>query len=93
MLYRTAAALDKCLEEGLELSGFLYPLWQLKKHAADIVIDVTNQALQVSGGRGYVTGQVENFLRDGRAGAMMGPTNEVLREWIGRSLIEVPWMD
>lgn len=93
MLYRTAKALDECQEKGLELSECLYPLWQLKTHAADMVITVTNAALQVSGGRGYLTGQVEKFLRDGRAGALMGPTNEVLREWIGRTLIDVPWMD
>lgn len=93
MLYRTAEALDKCREDGLELAECLYPLWQLKTHAADMVIKVTNDALQVSGGRGYMTGQIERFVRDGRAGALMGPTNEVLREWIGNTLIEVPWLD
>jgi len=93
MLYRAAQALDKCGEQGLELLECHYPLWQVKTHAADIVIDVTNDALQVSGGRGYLTGQVEKFLRDGRAGALMGPTNEVLHKWIGRTLIEVPWLD
>ncbi|GKV64331.1 hypothetical protein NCCP2331_04840 [Sporosarcina sp. NCCP-2331] len=40
-----------------------------------------------------MTGQVERYVRDGRSGAIMGPTNEILREWIGRTLIEVPWMD
>lgn len=93
LLYRTAAGMDECIKNGLPLSECLYPLWQLKTHAADIVIQVTNQALQVSGGRGYLTGQVEKFLRDGRAGALMGPTNEILREWIGRTLIEVPWFE
>ncbi|BBU38962.1 MAG: acyl-CoA dehydrogenase [Bacillaceae bacterium] len=93
MLYRTAEGMDQCLNSGKELSECLYPLWELKTHAADIVIQVTNQALQVSGGRGYLTGQVEKFLRDGRAGAVMGPTNEILREWIGRTLIGVPWFE
>lgn len=93
MLYRVAKALDECAEKGLELSECLYPLWQLKTLAADMVIQVTNDALQVAGGRGYVTGHIEKFLRDGRAGAIMGPTNEVLRDWIGRTLIEVPWLD
>ncbi|EIJ82038.1 acyl-CoA dehydrogenase [Bacillus methanolicus PB1] len=93
MLYRTAEGMDQCIENGQTLSTCLYPLWELKTHAADIVIQVTNQALQVSGGRGYLTGQVEKYLRDGRAGALMGPTNEILREWIGRTLIEVPWFE
>ncbi len=56
-----------------------------------MVIQVTNQALQVSGGRGYLSGNVEKYLRDGRAGAVMGPTNEILREWIGLTLLEQPW--
>lgn len=93
LLYRTAEGMDQCIQNGRPLSDCLYPLWQLKTHAADIVIQVTNQALQVSGGRGYLTGQVEKFMRDGRAGAIMGPTNEICREWIGRTLIEVPWFE
>lgn len=93
MLYRVAEQLDKCAEQGLELSECLYPLWQLKTLAADMVINVTNVALQVSGGRGYLTGQVEKFLRDGRAGAIMGPTNEVLRDWIGLTLVDAPWLE
>lgn len=93
MLYRTAKAMDECEAQGLELSSCLYPSWQLKTHAADMVITVTNTALQVAGGRGYLTGHIEKFLRDGRAGAIMGPTNEVLREWIGRTLIDVPWLE
>lgn len=93
MLFRVAEALDFCEASGKDLSECLYPLWELKTHAADMVIQVTNQALQVSGGRGYLTGQVEKYLRDGRAGALMGPTNEILREWIGKTLIEVPWFE
>ena len=93
MVYRTAQGLDQLVKSGQQISEHLFPIWQIKTHAADIVIQVTNQALQVSGGRGYLTGQVEKYLRDGRAGAVMGPTNEVLREWIGRTLIEVPWFE
>ncbi|MBT2730407.1 acyl-CoA/acyl-ACP dehydrogenase [Bacillus sp. ISL-75] len=93
MLFRVSEAMDRCIKNEEELSKCLYPLWELKTQAADIVIQVTNQALQVSGGRGYLTGQVEKYLRDGRAGALMGPTNEILREWIGRTLIEVPWFE
>ena len=93
MLYRVTEEMDRCLANGEELSTCLYPLWELKTLAADMVIEVTNQALQISGGRGYLTGQIEKFVRDGRAGALMGPTNEILREWIGCTLIEVPWLE
>lgn len=93
MLYRVAEQLDKVTEEGLELSECLFALWQLKTLAADMVIDVTNVAIQVAGGRGYLTGQVEKAFRDGRAGAIMGPTNEVLRDWIGLTLVDLPWLE
>ncbi|MEW9671511.1 acyl-CoA dehydrogenase family protein [Ammoniphilus sp. 3BR4] len=93
MLYRVAAEMDRFGKAGQPMSDLLYMLWQLKTHSADIVITVTNQALQISGGRGYKTGSVERYLRDGRAGAVMGPTNEILREWIGRTLVGMPWMD
>ncbi|WP_209124931.1 acyl-CoA dehydrogenase family protein [Alkalihalobacillus sp. BA299] len=93
MLFRVAEAMDKAISEGKTLDECLYTLWQLKTYAADIVIQVTNMALQISGGRGYLTGRIEKFVRDGRAGALMGPTNEILREWIGKSLIGVPWFE
>lgn len=93
MLFRVTEEMDRVLASGEELSTCLYPLWELKTLAADMVIGVTNQAMQISGGRGYLTGQIEKFVRDGRAGALMGPTNEILREWIGRTLIEVPWLE
>ncbi|GAB7053604.1 MULTISPECIES: acyl-CoA dehydrogenase family protein [unclassified Paenibacillus] len=92
MLYRVAEKMDETTRKGELLSSCLYPLWELKTHAADIVIEVTNKALQISGGRGYLKGNIERFMRDGRAGAIMGPTNEVLREWIGRTMIGVPWL-
>jgi len=93
MLYRVAEKMDQATLRGEKLNTCLYPLWELKTHAADIVIDVTNKALQISGGRGYLRGNIERYMRDGRAGAVMGPTNEILREWIGRTLIGVPWFE
>lgn len=93
MLFRVTEEMDRVIANGEELSTCLYPLWELKTLAADMVISVTNQAMQISGGRGYLTGQIEKFVRDGRAGALMGPTNEILREWIGKTLIEVPWLE
>jgi hypothetical protein len=39
------------------------------------------------GGIGFKSGPVERALRDGRAGAVMGPSNEMCREWIGLTLV------
>jgi alkylation response protein AidB-like acyl-CoA dehydrogenase len=51
------------------------------------VIETTNLALQVTGGLGFRSGPIERALRDGRAGAVMGPSNEMCREWIGLTLV------
>jgi hypothetical protein len=47
---------------------------------------------QVCGGRGSTPSlPVERHLRDARAGAVMAPTNGVLRTWLGKRLgIPVP---
>lgn len=93
LVYRLAENLDRATQEGIKFEELLFPIWEAKTYAADMVIEVTNQALQVAGGRGYLTGRIEKFLRDGRSGAVMGPTNEILREWISFSLLETPWLD
>jgi alkylation response protein AidB-like acyl-CoA dehydrogenase len=86
MLYRAAQRLDELNAAGRPHQDMLSDLWELKVHAADIVIEVTNLALQVMGGIGFKSGPVERALRDGRAGAVMGPSNEMCREWIGLTL-------
>ncbi|HEY8200785.1 MAG TPA: acyl-CoA dehydrogenase family protein [Actinomycetota bacterium] len=68
------------------------PLVFLAKIAAtEAVIDVTNKAMQVCGGQGYSrTLPIERYWRDARAGAVMAPTNEVLKEWVGKLLAGLP---
>src|SRR5262249_17623538 len=69
----------------------LVALMAAKIAAADAVIAVTNTALQVCGGQGYGKGlSVERHLRDGRASAVMAPTTEVLKEWLGKVLAGLP---
>jgi hypothetical protein len=44
--------------------------------------------LHACGGTGYKPGLgVERYLRDGKAGWVMGPTNEVLRQFVGKSAL------
>ncbi len=87
LLFRAAQRLDELTSAGRPHGEMLFDLWELKVHAADIVIETTNLALQVTGGLGFRSGPIERALRDGRAGAVMGPSNEMCREWIGLTLV------
>lgn len=87
MIYHVARAMDEYCAQGKAHGALLFDLWEIKTHAADICIEVTNTALQVQGGFGYKRGKTERLLRDGRAGAVMGPSNEMCQEWIGRTLV------
>jgi len=87
LLFRAAQRLDTLTAAGKPHQEILFDLWELKVHAADVVIEVTNTALQVAGGIGFKSGPIERALRDGRAGAVMGPSNEMCREWIGLTLV------
>jgi alkylation response protein AidB-like acyl-CoA dehydrogenase len=87
MVYSLARTMDHYRGQGKSHGGLLFDLWETKTHAADICIEITNTALQVQGGFGYKRGKTERLLRDGRAGAVMGPSNEMCQEWIGRTLV------
>jgi isovaleryl-CoA dehydrogenase len=66
-------------------------LMEAKVAATDAARRVTDGALEVCGGQGYGKGMaVERHLRDARAGAVMAPTNGVLRTWIGKALAGLP---
>jgi alkylation response protein AidB-like acyl-CoA dehydrogenase len=68
----------------------LLPLTEFKVHAAEVVNQVTRLALDVSGGYGYKRGPLERSFRDARAAIGMGPSNNIAREWIGKSLVNLP---
>ena len=59
-------------------------------HAAEVANEVTKRALDVSGGYGYKRGPLERFFRDARAAIAMGPSNNIAREWIGKTLVNLP---
>src|SRR5258706_16485050 len=61
-------------------------MWQVKFNAAKNVAHVVDKMLHACGGTGYKPGLgIERYLRDGKAGWVMGPTNEVLRQFIGKA--------
>ncbi|WP_119458433.1 acyl-CoA dehydrogenase family protein [Rhodospirillaceae bacterium SYSU D60014] len=66
----------------------LHWMWQVKFKAAKTVTQVSDKMLHACGGTGYKPGLgIERLLRDGKAGWVMGPTNEVLRQFVGKSAL------
>lgn len=71
--------------------GALPAVMEAKIAASDAVIEVTNKAMQVGGGQAYSRGMsLERHFRDGRASAVMAPTTEVLKEWLGKLQCGLP---
>jgi alkylation response protein AidB-like acyl-CoA dehydrogenase len=67
---------------------FLHWGWQIKFAAAKNVAGVVDKMLHACGGSGYKRDmELERYLRDGKAGWVMGPTNEVLRQFDGKSTL------
>jgi alkylation response protein AidB-like acyl-CoA dehydrogenase len=64
---------------------------ETKAAAGDIAISVTSTAMRVCGGAAFSkqTG-VERLFRDAHAGAVMAPTGDALREFIGRAVLGLP---
>jgi alkylation response protein AidB-like acyl-CoA dehydrogenase len=90
--WQTALAeqLDALWRAGRPQGEILIPLTELKVHAAEVANQVTRRALDVSGGYGYKRGPLERYFRDARAAIAMGPSNNIAREWIGKTLVGLP---
>jgi alkylation response protein AidB-like acyl-CoA dehydrogenase len=66
-------------------------LWQIKFAAAKNVAHVGDKMLHACGGTGFKPALgIERYLRDGKAGWVMGPTNEVLRQFVGKMALLGP---
>lgn len=64
---------------------------ETKADAGDVAIRVTSAAMRVCGGAAFSKHLgVERLFRDAHAGAVMAPTGDVLREFIGKSLLGMP---
>jgi alkylation response protein AidB-like acyl-CoA dehydrogenase len=85
-----ARRLDELWAANQPQGEILLPLTEFKVHAAEVVNKVTSLALDVSGGYGYKRGPLERYYRDARAAIGMGPSNNIAREWIGKSLVNLP---
>lgn len=62
-----------------------------KAAAGEIAISVTSAAMRICGGAAFSKHlNIERLFRDAHAGAVMAPTGDVLREFIGKSLLGMP---
>jgi alkylation response protein AidB-like acyl-CoA dehydrogenase len=64
---------------------------ETKAAAGEAAISVTSTAMRVCGGAAFSKHlSIERLFRDAHAGAVMAPTADVLREFIGKSLLGIP---
>jgi alkylation response protein AidB-like acyl-CoA dehydrogenase len=64
---------------------------ETKAAAGDTAIAVTSAAMRVCGGAAFSRHtNIERVFRDAQAGAVMAPTGDVLREFIGRTMLGMP---
>jgi alkylation response protein AidB-like acyl-CoA dehydrogenase len=77
------------LEPGVLARGnFLHWAWQIKFVAAQNTATVVDKMLHACGGSGYKRDmELERYVRDAKAGWVMGPTNEVLRQFVGKAVL------
>jgi alkylation response protein AidB-like acyl-CoA dehydrogenase len=64
---------------------------ETKAAAGDTAISVTSAAMRACGGAAFSkhTG-IERLFRDAHAGAIMAPTGDVLREFVGKAILGIP---
>ena len=64
---------------------------ETKAAAGDVAISVTSTAMRTCGGAAFSKHlSIERLFRDAHAGAVMAPTGDVLREFVGKSLLGIP---
>jgi alkylation response protein AidB-like acyl-CoA dehydrogenase len=85
-----AKQLDDYQAQGKAQGELLFPLIEFKVHAAEVATEVTRAGLDISGGYGYKRGLLERQFRDARAGVVMGPSNNIAREWLGKIQVGLP---
>jgi alkylation response protein AidB-like acyl-CoA dehydrogenase len=91
-----AQAMDEATENNTKIlapgefarADYLHWAWQIKFVAAKNVARVVDKMLHACGGSGYKRDmELERYLRDAKAGWVMGPTNEVLRQFVGKAVL------
>lgn len=84
MVYRAAEALDRKASDAPRLCAMA------KRYATDIAFDISDKTLQIFGGYGYLRDyQIERMFRDLRVHRILEGTNEIMREIIAKSTLDV----
>ncbi|WP_424136154.1 acyl-CoA dehydrogenase family protein [Roseomonas chloroacetimidivorans] len=66
-------------------------LFASKADVAEMAAFVTQQAMILSGGRGYGQNSViARLMRDAQAAHVMAPSTQLIKTWLGRSLLNLP---
>jgi alkylation response protein AidB-like acyl-CoA dehydrogenase len=74
--------------------GTLLAVLQSKAAAAEAALAVTDLAMRAGGAASFSRRLgVERNFRDARAGWVMAPTTDVLQDFIGRALLDMPFFD
>lgn len=85
LVYGAAASFDNGEPDAL------MSIMASKVEVADSAVAIVNESMTLTGGRGYAEGsKLSRHLRDVRAVHLMAPTTDLLRTWIGKSLLGVP---
>jgi len=64
---------------------------EAKAAAGEVAIAVTSAAMRACGGAAFAKHMnIERLFRDAHAGAVMAPTGDVLREFIGKAVLGMP---
>lgn len=62
-----------------------------KADAGDTAVRLANDAMTICGGSAYrENSRVAQLLRDARASHVMSPTTDILKVWVGKSLLGLP---
>ena len=71
--------------------GTMLKVLEAKACACEIALDITDAAMRMCGGAAFSRHlPVERNFRDARAGAVMAPTTDVLYDFIGKALLNIP---
>jgi alkylation response protein AidB-like acyl-CoA dehydrogenase len=71
--------------------GTMLKVLEAKACACETALDVTDAAMRMCGGAAFSRHlPIERNFRDARAGAVMAPTTDVLYDFIGKALLNIP---